>query len=303
MRSRWGPAGYCGGTLAEDVVTVREAADRLGVSTQRVRQLISRGALSGRRASGGWLIDADCVASRSPAAGRPVSSRTAWAVLRLLSSALEHVPSGPPASDREDEAEAIGRVPATGPAPLDAAAAIADRRLRFHALRLLSGMPSPPDGADRWRALAASRGASARMWAHPGIIERLIDDPLVSGGGAEAAPAAGESLSHTSKRDLYINEGHYEDLVARYRLRPDIEGQIIVHVVPADVPHDLAPRPGQAVPAAAAAADLLEEDDPRARRAALLVLSAMHRAFLDLQPAKSPSPIAPTTDHALLEST
>ncbi len=141
------------------------------------------------------------------------------------------------------------------------------------------------------------------MWAHPGIIERLIHDPLVSEGGAEAIPAKGEGLSQTSKRDLYINEGHYEGLVARYRLRPDVEGQIILHVIPADVPQDLAPRPDEPVPAAAAAADLLEEDDPRASHAAILALSAMHHAFLELQPAKSPRPIARTTDHDLLGST
>jgi hypothetical protein len=283
------------------VVTVREAADRLGVSMQRVRQLVSQGALSGRRASAGWLIDADCVTSRSPVAGRPVSSRTAWAVLCLLSSALEHVPAVPPAPDREEEAAAIRRMPAARPALGDDAAVVADRRLRFHALRLLSGMPSPSDDVDRWRALTASRGASARMWAHPGIIERLTHDPLVSEGGAQATPAAGEGLSQTSKRDLYIKERHYGDLIARYRLRPDIEGQITLHVIPADVPQDLAPPSGEAVPAAAAAADLLEEDDPRAGHAALQLLSAMHQAFLELQPTKSP--IARTTDHDLPGST
>jgi hypothetical protein len=47
---------------------------------------------------------------------------------------------------------------------------------------------------------------------------------------------------------------------------------------------------------------LLEEDDPRASRAALLALSAMHHAFLELQSTKSPSPVALATDHALLGS-
>ncbi len=139
------------------------------------------------------------------------------------------------------------------------------------------------------------------MWVHPGITERLIGDPLAGVGGSQAIPAAGEGLSQTSKRDLYVNERDYEGLAARYRLRPDIDGKVIVHVIPADVPQDLALRPGEEVPAAAAAADLLEEDDPRASRAALRALCAMHQALLEVQPPKPPRPVAGTEHHDLQE--
>src|SRR5258708_6498012 len=81
-----------------DVLSVREAAEQLGVSSARVRQLISAGSLPARRSSAGWLIRADAVAHRSGSAraGRPASPRTAWAILCILSSALAPDAANPP---------------------------------------------------------------------------------------------------------------------------------------------------------------------------------------------------------------
>src|SRR5262245_24102945 len=142
---------------ADDVLTVREAAARLGVSGQRVRQLISDGSLPARRSSSGWLIEAGDVAGRDRRArGRPASPRTAWAVSCMLSSSLE--------------AEAPR-------------CKVSDPRLRYQALQVLKAMPDPSDNPERWRALLASRGRVDRKWAHPGLVQRLIGDPQVSAGG------------------------------------------------------------------------------------------------------------------------
>src|SRR5260370_3204018 len=81
-----------------DVLSVREAAEQLGVSSARVRQLVSAGSLPARRSSAGWLIGADAVADRSGSAraGRPASPRTVWAILCILSSALAPDAANPP---------------------------------------------------------------------------------------------------------------------------------------------------------------------------------------------------------------
>jgi excisionase family DNA binding protein len=47
------------------VLSVHEAADAMGVSMQRVRQLIHDGQIAARRSSAGWLIPADAVSERS----------------------------------------------------------------------------------------------------------------------------------------------------------------------------------------------------------------------------------------------
>ena len=257
-----------------DVLSAREAAERLGVSSARVRQLISAGSLPARRSSAGWLIRADAVADRSGSvrAGRPTSPRTAWAILCVLSSALAPDAAKPPGC------------------------MVGDRRLRHHALQLLSAMPDPADDPGRWRMLLASRGRTERMWAHPGLLPKLCSDDRISVGGDRAAAHVGESLSKTGVCDLYVAGSDVEDIVARYRLRPDLDGQVRLHVVPEGVPRELIPGgPGFVLPAAGAA-DLLDENDPRARRSALLQLSAMRAALASRRPIRAPStPQAPVS--------
>jgi excisionase family DNA binding protein len=250
--------------MQADVLTVREAAAQLGVSGQRVRQLISAGSLPARRSSSGWLIGAGDIAGRAHRPrGRPASPRTAWAVLCMLSSAIER-----------EAAEAHPCV-------------VSDPRLRYHAMQVLKAMPDPTDNPERWRALLASRARVERMWAHPGLMSGLIEDPQVSAGGDLAAARIGEGLSETGVRDLYVAEQNAKRIVASYRLCPDPDGQVMLHVVASSV-HLIAGR-GGLVPAAAAAADLLDENDPRARRSALRQLHAMLEALTDEHQLRSPA--------------
>jgi excisionase family DNA binding protein len=243
--------------MQADVLTVSEAAAKLGISGQRVRQLISAGSLPARRSSAGWLIKADDVLARDRRKrGRPVSPRTAWAVICMLSSALD------PKSAAGSSCE------------------ISDPRLRYHALQLLRTMPDPADDPGRWRALLASRSHAERMWVHPGILPRLIEEPQVRVGGSAGAAHIGEGLSQPGLRDLYVDQPDVKHVIASYRLRPDPEGQVMLNVVPSSVPQELLRPLGRSVPVAAAAADLLDEDDPRASRSARLQLHAMHDALL-----------------------
>ncbi len=107
-----------------------------------------------------------------------------------------------------------------------------------------------------------------------------------------ADSSALSSCSRTSPSDA-------ERIVASYRLHPDPDGQVMLHVVPSSVPEDLIALRGGLVPAAAAA-DLLDEDDPRARRSALRQLTAMLDALTDEHQLRSParSDDAHGADHA-----
>lgn len=249
------------------VLSVHEAADSLGVSMERVRQMIHAGQLAARRSSAGWLIPSDAVAERSRNVhnGRPPGPQTAWSVIALLAAALAHPSPG--------RAMSISEV-------------VPDRKLRHRVLRLVASLPDPVADDGPWRRLLSARGHARHLWVHPGVLDRLASDPKVSRGGAEAlpsAPSAHDGLTARRGRlELYVNEADAEGLIRQYRMHDDGEGQVRLVVVPSSIPPDLAPSPGVPVAAPAAASDLLEEDDPRARHAAAIhlqsCLDALHAA-------------------------
>jgi excisionase family DNA binding protein len=68
-------------------LSVREAAQRLGVTPARVRALLEQGGLTGRRVGSQWIVDDDSVRNRLDMAastrGRPLSCRGAWSAAAL----------------------------------------------------------------------------------------------------------------------------------------------------------------------------------------------------------------------------
>lgn len=72
--------------------------------------------------------------------------------------------------------------------------------------------------------------------------------------------------------ELYVHEADADELIRRYRMHEDRNGQVYLVIVPSSVPPELAPDCGSPVPAPAAASDLLEEKDPRARYAGAIEL-------------------------------
>lgn len=247
----------------QQVLSVHEAADVLGVSMQRVRQLIHGGQLAARRSSAGWLIPQGAVAGRAKNLhrGRPVDPQTAWSAIGLLAAVSLASRSGPDS-------------------PASAAHVVGDRKLRHRVLRMLAAMPDPVADEAPWRRLLSSRGQVRRLWAHPGLLDRLAADPDVSRGGAGAAALAGDGLAGGANRlELYVRAADADPLIRRFRMRDDPDGQVVLVVVPASVPPELVPIRARPVPAPAAVADLLEEDDPRARRAAIDHLQSLHRAL------------------------
>ena len=158
-------------------ISVAGAAEALGVSLERVRQLIRDGRLDARQVSGRWLIEPDSVdrlAHEQRRAGRPWAAARAWGLLAL----------------------AAGRdVSWLAPAEV--------RRLR----EVL---------ADRNVGEMASqlrRRADRRPWyVHPGMIEDLLAEDGVVVGGARASG----QLRDSGPIDVYIAGDVLERLVDRY---------------------------------------------------------------------------------------
>ncbi|WP_367185012.1 helix-turn-helix domain-containing protein [Trebonia sp.] len=240
------------------VLSVHEAADILGISMQRVRQMIHGGQLAARRSSAGWLIPAAEVAERSERLhrGRPPEPHTAWSVLALLAAACTCV-------SEDDQPGCIE----------SAAQVVPDRKQRHRVLRMLASLPDPVADQTPWRRLLSARGKVHYLWVHPGVLDRLAADPRVSKGGAEAMVGDHDGLTRPGARlELYVHEADADKLIRGYHMQEDRNGQVYLIIVPSSVPPELAPDRGRPVPAPAAASDLLEEKDPRARYAGAIEL-------------------------------
>ena len=58
----------------DSIVGTKDAAEMLGISTERVKQLCNMGSLDARKMNGGWLISRESIEERiaiKPKAGRP----------------------------------------------------------------------------------------------------------------------------------------------------------------------------------------------------------------------------------------
>ena len=158
-------------------MSAADAAKALGVSLERVRQLIRDGRLDARQVSGRWLVDpnsVDRLAHEQRRAGRPWAATRAWGLLAL----------------------AAGRdVSWLAPAEI--------RRLRDVL-------------ADRNIGEVASqlrRRADRHPWyVHPGLIEDLLAEDGVVVGGARASG----QLRDSGPVDVYIASDVLERLVNRY---------------------------------------------------------------------------------------
>jgi len=211
------------------VLSVVDAAEELGVSPRRVRQMLADGVLSAERVGRAWVIDAEQLRQlehRRPEVGRPWSPRSAWAVLAL----------------------ADGEEPDISP--------VERSRARK---RLAQGLG----------VVAGRLGARAeRRWfyAHPGVLDRLAEAPEVVRGGISAAAEHGADLVAGNGFEGYVRAGDLDEFVSRFGLddqaaRPNVSLRIVRDVAwPFRLGQGSAGR-------AVIAVDLLESDDPRARRA------------------------------------
>jgi excisionase family DNA binding protein len=213
-------------------LTVREAADLLGVAPVSVRKRIASGRLPAVKRGRDWWLDrrvVQRVAREQLGSGRPLSPAMAWSVLLLASG---------------DEA---------------AAGKMARRdRYRSRARQWLIDNPLG-DAAPRLR----DRARSEEFDAHPSELPRILDRPDVMATGISSAELVGLA-GGTSSVEVYAPAGHRDAIVDEHALIPG-EGPVHVRWVSDDAWSLIA---GDRAPRAAVLIDLLESDEPRARREA-----------------------------------
>lgn len=77
-----------------EMLTVSEAAERIGVSDRRVRAMIAAGRLPAQQILGRWAVADDAVSTFTDRpAGRPLSQRSAWQVLGYLTGTVRRLPA------------------------------------------------------------------------------------------------------------------------------------------------------------------------------------------------------------------
>ena len=225
-------------------LSVAEAAQRLQVSPRRVRALLEDGRLQGRQVAGRWLLPSRAVDHRqraAPASGRPLSPASAWHALAILAKAddfISHLP-----------------------APVKSRA-----RGRAEALRNIS--PSA-EVARRWQSALARRAEIYEYYAHPSVLQRLLDDPAVVRSGISAVGDHGAGLMVLSGAEGYVLSRDLPHLESKYALNPNIDAaqaNVRVHVVADDRAAEWLFL-HRVAPAAVVAADLVERDSSRDRAA------------------------------------
>lgn len=247
-------------------ISVREAAQRLGVDDSRVRAMLRLSTLAGRRVSGRWLVDGDDLAHREahrPPRGRPMSPVRAWGLLSLLEGGRAPWLSPAERSQVRAQLRAAFSPPAaavTVSTAAESAAAAAGR-------------------VDRWRAMFKARSDVVAVEAHRAALPRLLNEVGVHEAGVRAAIRAGADLVSPSARpELYVSGDVWPQLRERYQLGEGRTSANLVVRVPRGVPD---PFGGEVPGPAVLAADLLESDDYRvwAAGARMLVdLAAGHAA-------------------------
>ena len=184
------------------VVSVAQAAERLGVSVPRIHQRIKDGSLIAERIGSQWVVDERSllhVQERSKP-GRPHSARSAWAVIAVSESDRDRMrPSGPAAWARarmrlkrmlEPAADPASGEEAVGDLAVSVRSVLRNRAER----RLLRAAPADLADLradDRWAMLVdlgASGLASADVEGYLGRSElaRVVRDYLLVDAGSDA---------------------------------------------------------------------------------------------------------------------
>ncbi|MEW6582932.1 MAG: helix-turn-helix domain-containing protein [Actinomycetota bacterium] len=212
-------------------VSVRRAAEMLGLSPRTVRALIADGRLPARRIDDRqWIVDSDDarrLLGRARPPGRPLSPRSAWAILAL----------------------------AEGIAPKGLSASEMGRARR----RLASLAAMPP------RALAG-RAAVHRFRAHSGVLGRIADDDRLVRAGVTGALNYGADVIALELIEGYVRPGDLDPLAAAYALQVASEGRenVILRVPIGNWPFEGGAR---VAPRAVVAVDLIDSGDDRSVRA------------------------------------
>jgi excisionase family DNA binding protein len=224
------------------LLSVNEAASRLGVSPAAIRQRIASGRLPAIKRGRSWWLDERAVQRhvRQPApSGRPLSPSIAWAVILL-------------ASGDEKGARRLAR---RDRYPSRMRAWLKRHPLEEHASKL------------RLRAEVED------LAGHPSELERLLRRPDMLATGVSAGDVIG-LVGKGSGVEAYAPVGHRPAILGEHALTPAGDGPIRIRWVPDELWPHLDRDGDRRPPRAAVLLDLLESDDPRARRESARALAS-----------------------------
>ncbi len=259
------------------LISVVEAARRLGVSRARIYALANDGALVGVGAGGTLRITAASVAWRGAQqapTGAPLSSAGAWAVLTLASgepALLEHGAGNLTAPDRSR----------------------ALQRLRQHGLLELVNRLGARASVRRFEP---TRGAdtAAALAADPRVVLTGVSAARVLDWEWPNAEAVQGSVV-----DGYVSELGLAELIDRYELAPDPEGAVVLRTVQEPWPF---PPHSRVAPPVVVALDLAEAAESSLRGVGRQYLEELTTACVPSwhpRPVRKPPlpPLVPTSPH------
>lgn len=191
-------------------VSVAQAAERLGVSVPRIHQRIADGSLAAERIGSQWAVDERSllrIQERSKA-GRPLSARSAWAVIAASES------------DRD-------RLRSSGSA--------ASSRARIQLKRLLEPAGEPSVGEEEVCELAVSLRLLFRNRAERRLLRAVPTDLADLRADERWAALVDLGSSGIASGDVegYLAESDVDRLVKDYLLvDADRDANVVLHVIP-----------------------------------------------------------------------
>ena len=218
-------------------VSVREAAQRLSVSPQRIRALAGGGRIPARKLGRDWAIDLDQIGRQDvgrPGRGRPLSARSCWAILDMLA---------------QKKPEGLSR----------------SERLRARA-RLESLADSAPGDL-------SARAEVFRYVIHRGLIERVATDPRIVLGGVSAASNYRADLVALEEIEGYVRAEDLERLIGDHALLLPSVGVRVNVLLRVPVPRWPFEEGERIASRGVVAVDLIDAGDDRSVRAGRKLLA------------------------------
>jgi excisionase family DNA binding protein len=191
-------------------VSVAEAARRLGVGVSRIHQRIADGSLRAERIGSQWVVDELSLlrVAEHQEPGRPVSARSAWALIALAEGDEEALAALAPS----ERSRAMARLP-----------------------ELLSLVAKPPKSEDDVRRVASALRLMFRNRAEP--VQRKAASADLPNLREDArwesviSPAASGIAS--ADVDGYLDADNVDSLSRDYLLMPaDDDANVVIHVLP-----------------------------------------------------------------------
>jgi excisionase family DNA binding protein len=222
------------------LISVSQAAERLGVSDRRLRVLLAEGRIPAQRVGRQWVVDTIDLARHqgTRAAGRPLSRRSAW-LLICDGSGLTSDMAG------------IAR-----PAPVE----------RYRLKQRLQRLTEDPDPLNLLLSMLARRADKLEVSAATADLAGLLMDPRLRLSGV-SHPAAG--LLSNAEVEAYMDARHVEALIKDWFLTRVTAGRQPNVLLPVmeDVPQELGLM--------AIATDLAERGGVRVRQAAQAIIEGL----------------------------